>query len=230
MDNAVVNIDNVHKFFENGSSSVHLFDGLSLSVSEGDFFAVTGASGTGKTTLVNMIAGLDRPTKGSIKVLGRDLSSLSDDALATMRSRSIGILFQSLSLVSALTVEENVRLAQELSGNNGARGQSYVRELLEFFGIQEKARFKPGCLSFGEAKKVGIARALAAEPQLLLLDEPTGNLDPPSVNVLLPILRGLRHIYGKTIIMTTNSVRAAQAANREIHLEKPRIIMNQTVM
>lgn len=223
---AVVAVDNLHKSFGDGISRIHLFNGLSFSVCEGDFVAVTGASGTGKTTLVNLIAGLDRPTKGSIKVLGRDLSSLRADALAMMRSRSIGILFQSFGLVSALTVEENIRLAQELSGNNGPGRERYAHELLDFFGIREKARFSPVSLSFGEAKKAGIARALAAEPQLLLLDEPTGNLDTPSVNVLLPILRGLRHIYEKTIIMTTNSLRAANAANREIHLEKPKIIMN----
>lgn len=225
-NSVIVSVEKLHKSFRDGSSTINLFNGLSFSVSEGDFVAVTGASGTGKTTLINLIAGLDTPTRGSIKVLGKDLSSLGSSDLAAMRAHSVGILFQTFGLVSELTVQENIKLAQDLSRNNGSRQETYIRELLEFFGIPDKAHFNPSSLSFGEAKKVGIARALAAEPEILLLDEPTGNLDPPSVNVLLPILRGLRHIYGKTVVMTTNSLRAAKMANREIHLERPTITVN----
>jgi ABC-type lipoprotein export system ATPase subunit len=224
---AIISVKNLHKTFRDGSSTIRLFNGLTFEVSEADFVAVTGASGTGKTTLINLIAGLEEPTQGSVKVLGKELSFLNSSDLAVIRAHSIGILFQTFGLINGLTVQENIKLAQDLSRNNGSRRERYASELLEFFDIQDKANFSPASLSFGEAKKVGIARALAAEPELLLLDEPTGNLDTPSVNVLLPILRGLRHIYGKTIIMTTNSLRAAKIANREIRLERPTMMMNQ---
>jgi ABC-type lipoprotein export system ATPase subunit len=226
-NSAIIAVKNLHKAFRDGSSTIGLFNGLTFEVSEADFVAVTGASGTGKTTLINLISGLEKPTQGSVKVLGKELSSLSSSDLAIIRAHSIGILFQTFGLLNDLTVQENIKLAQDLSRNKGSRRERYASELLEFFGIQDKANFSPASLSFGEAKKVGIARALAAEPEILLLDEPTGNLDPPSVNVLLPILRGLRHIYGKTIIMTTNSLRAAKIANREIRLERPTMMMNQ---
>jgi putative ABC transport system ATP-binding protein len=223
LSSSIVSVEGLQKSFRNGSVTISLFNGLSFDVREGDFVAVTGSSGTGKTTLMNIIAGLDMPGKGSVKVFGRELSSLGSRHLAAMRAHSMGLLFQSFGLVNDLTVQENIMLALDLSGKKGVVRERYVHELLQFFGIRDKARLTPSSLSFGEAKKVGLARALASEPEILLLDEPTGNLDPPSVNVLLPILRGLRHIYGKTIIMTTNSLRAATIANRQVHLEKPEI-------
>ncbi|MBS7626430.1 ATP-binding cassette domain-containing protein, partial [Candidatus Bathyarchaeota archaeon] len=219
----VVYVENLHKTFKQGSSTVSLFNGLSFRVDEGEFIAVTGPSGTGKTTLINLLAGLDRPTKGTIKIFGRDISSLSQDEMASVRARSIGILFQTCGLVSSLNVKENIRLSQEISGRNGSDMHNYLQVLIDFFGLQDKADLDPRTLSFGEVKKAGIARALAAKPEILLLDEPTGNLDPPSVNVILPFLKGLRYIYGKTIIMTTNSPRAAKLANREVQLGEPQI-------
>jgi len=222
----IVYVENLHKAFKHGSSTVSLFNGLSFRVDEGEFIAVTGPSGTGKTTLVNLLAGLDRPTKGTIKIFGRDTSSLSQDEMASIRARSIGILFQTYGLVSSLNVKENIRLSQEISGRNGSDMHSYLQDLIDFFGLRDKADLDPRTLSFGELKKAGIARALAAKPEILLLDEPTGNLDPPSVNVILPFLKGLRYIYGKTIIMTTNSPRAAKLANREVQLGEPQILFN----
>ncbi|MBS7622462.1 ABC transporter ATP-binding protein [Candidatus Bathyarchaeota archaeon] len=222
-DSTIVSVEGLQKSFRNGQVTISLFNGLSFNVREGDFVAVTGSSGTGKTTLMNIIAGLDMPGKGSVKVFGKELSSLGSRHLAAMRAHSMGLLFQTFGLVNDLTVKENIELTLYLSGKKKAVRERYVHELLQFFGIQDKAQLTPPSLSFGEAKKVGMARALASEPEILLLDEPTGNLDPPSVNVLLPILRGLRHIYGKTIIMTTNSLRAATIANRQVHLERPTI-------
>lgn len=222
----VVYVENLHKTFKHGSSTISLFNGLSFRVDEGEFIAVTGPSGTGKTTLINLLAGLDRPTKGTIKIFGRDISSLSQDEMASIRSRSIGILFQTYGLVSSLNVKENIRLSQEISGRNSSDMYNYLQDLIEFFGLQDKADLDPRILSFGEMKKAGIARALAAKPEILLLDEPTGNLDPPSVNVILPFLKGLRYIYGKTIIMTTNSPRAAKLANREVQLGEPQILFD----
>lgn len=219
-----VSVRDLHKHFESGHSETRLFNGLNFDINEGDFVAITGSSGTGKTTLMNLIAGLDKPTKGTIRVLGKELSLLSDRELTALRAESIGILFQTFGLLTDLNVKENIKVTQMISGKNNSNGERYSDELLEFFGLNNKADFSPSSLSVGEAKKAGIARALSTGPQVLLLDEPTGNLDPQSVNVLLPILRGLRHIYGKTIIMTTNTPRAAKIANREIHIETPKII------
>ena len=219
-----VSVRDLHKHFESGHSETRLFNGLNFDINEGDFVAITGSSGTGKTTLMNLIAGLDKRTKGTIRVLGKELSLLSDRELTALRAESIGILFQTFGLLTDLNVKENIKVTQMISGKNNSNGERYSDELLEFFGLNNKADFSPSSLSVGEAKKAGIARALSTGPQVLLLDEPTGNLDPQSVNVLLPILRGLRHIYGKTIIMTTNTPRAAKIANREIHIEKPKII------
>jgi putative ABC transport system ATP-binding protein len=222
--NIAVSVRDLHKHFESGHSETRLFNGLNFDINEGDFVAITGSSGTGKTTLMNLIAGLDKPTKGTIRVLGKELSLLSDRELTALRAESIGILFQTFGLLTDLNVKENIKVTQMISGKNNLNGERYSDELLEFFGLNNKADFSPSSLSVGEAKKAGIARALSTGPQVLLLDEPTGNLDPQSVNVLLPILRGLRHIYGKTIIMTTNTPRAAKIANREIHIETPKII------
>ena len=219
-----VSVRGLHKHFESGYSEIHLFNGLDFDINEGDFVAITGSSGTGKTTLMNLIAGLDKPNKGTIKVLGKDLSLLNDKELTALRAESIGILFQTFGLLKNLNVKENIMLTQMISGENDHNRERYSDELLDFFGLHNKADFNPSSLSVGEAKKAGIARALSNGPKLLLLDEPTSNLDPQSVNVLLPILRGLRHIYGKTIIMTTNTPRAAKIANREIHIEKPKIV------
>ncbi|TRO56580.1 ABC transporter ATP-binding protein [[Eubacterium] cellulosolvens] len=219
-----VSVRDLHKTFESGYSETQLFSGLNFDINEGDFVAITGSSGTGKTTLLNLIAGLDKPTKGTITVLGKELSLLNDRELTALRADSIGILFQTFGLLTDLNVKENIKVTQMISGKNNSSRERYSDELLEFFGLNNKAFFNPSSLSVGEAKKAGIARAISTGPQILLLDEPTGNLDPQSVNVLLPILRGLRHIYRKTIIMTTNTPRAAKIANREIHIEKPKII------
>jgi putative ABC transport system ATP-binding protein len=219
-----VSVRDLHKTFESGYSETQLFSGLNFDINEGDFVAITGSSGTGKTTLLNLIAGLDKPTKGTITVLGKELSLLNDRELTALRADSIGILFQTFGLLTDLNVKENIKVTQMISGKNNSNRERYSDELLEFFGLNNKAFFNPSSLSVGEAKKAGIARAISTGPQILLLDEPTGNLDPQSVNVLLPILRGLRHIYRKTIIMTTNTPRAAKIANREIHIEKPKIV------
>ncbi|MEM3048515.1 MAG: ATP-binding cassette domain-containing protein, partial [Candidatus Bathyarchaeia archaeon] len=127
----VVYVENLHKTFKHGSSTISLFNGLSFRVDEGEFIAVTGPSGTGKTTLINLLAGLDRPTKGTIKIFGRDISSLSQDEMASIRSRSIGILFQTYGLVSSLNVKENIRLSQEISGRNSSDMYNYLQDLIE---------------------------------------------------------------------------------------------------
>lgn len=218
-----VRIRGLHKMFGN---TVQLFGGLNMTVKSGEFVAVTGPTGTGKSTLINLISGLDFPTKGSVEVFGKDLFKLTESERASIRAKNIGIVFQNTHLVSKLTVIENVELPLIFSGSSDKDREKIAAEMIEFIGLSRKKHLFPNSLSAGEIRKVSIARALATDPALLLLDEPTSDLDTSTVDILLPLLRGYNYLHNRTIMLATNSLKLAKLASREIRLRSPELVVD----
>jgi len=218
-----IKIRELHKTFGN---TIKLFGGLNMTVKTGEFVAITGPTGTGKTTLINLISGLDFPTKGSIEVFGKDLSKLTESERASIRAKNIGIVFQNTHLISRLTVIENVELPLIFSGSRENEREKIAAGMIEFIGLSKKKHLYPNSLSTGEARKVAIARALATDPALFLLDEPTSDLDTSTIDILLPLLRGYNYLHNRTIVLATNSLKLAKLASREIRLRWPELVVN----
>ena len=172
---AILQTRELKKYYGAGDTLVKALDGVELSVENGEFVAIIGTSGSGKSTMLHMLGGLDRPTSGTVTVDGRELSTLKDEELTIFRRRKIGFVFQAYNLVPVLSVYENIVLPIQLDG--GAVDESYVREVIAVLGLEKKLDSLPGQLSGGQQQRVAIARALAAKPAILLADEPTGNLD-----------------------------------------------------
>jgi putative ABC transport system ATP-binding protein len=217
----VLEARDVVKTYGSGESAVRALAGVSLSVGRGEFVAVVGTSGSGKSTLLHMLGGLDTPTTGTVRVGGVDLSGLSRDELAILRRRSIGFVFQAFNLLPMLTVRENVVLPTELDGRRV--DEEFVTGILAELGLGERAGAMPGELSGGQQQRVAVARALAAKPEVLLADEPTGNLDSRSgQDVLGAITAGSRR-FGQTVVMITHNDEIAQLADRIVRIEDGRI-------
>jgi putative ABC transport system ATP-binding protein len=221
----ILKIENLAKTYETEFGQLSLFGGLSAEVTEGDFVAITGPTGVGKTTLINMIAGLEDPTQGTLRVLGKNITEMDDNARSEFRARNIGMVFQNSQLLENLDVFQNVELSLVVQGINEPERRKRTEEILDFFGLTRKACARPVALSVGENRKVAIARALVTEPRILLMDEPTGGLDTSAVNILAPLLRGIHHIHKGTILMATNSLNLARLASRELPVSRPRIVM-----
>jgi len=202
--------------------SVRALRGVDLSVSRGEFVVVMGPSGCGKSTLLNLIAGLESPTDGSISVDGDTIDGLSDDQLAVMRRRHIGIVFQFFNLLEGMSVLENVSLPMVVAGRSRKAAESRAMDLLDLLGIADKARKTPGVLSGGQRQRLSIARALANDPTLLLADEPTGSLDSAGGAEVLGLFRRL-HDGGQTIVLVTHDEEVASSADRIVHMRDGRI-------
>jgi putative ABC transport system ATP-binding protein len=213
----VIELSGVRKAFGRASRRVVL-DGLALHVARGEFVAVRGESGIGKSTLLNLIAGLDRPDAGRVRVDGADLATLDDDALTRLRRRSIGFVFQAFHVLAYLSVAENVALPLALLGRRGDEAQARVRAMLDAVGLGARAQSRPGELSGGELQRVAIARALVHGPAIVLADEPTGNLDPESAQQVIALLRDIVKREGATAVLATHSPTAAAAADRVLVL------------
>jgi putative ABC transport system ATP-binding protein len=181
-----------------------------------------GPSGCGKSTLLNLVAGLDAPTDGEIDISGEPIAGLSDDDLALMRRRHIGIVFQFFNLLEGMTVRENVALPAVVAGRSRSAAESRAMDLLDLLGIADKASSSPGVLSGGQRQRLSIARALANEPTLLLADEPTGSLDSVGGLEILELFRRL-HESGQTIVMVTHDDEVAASADRIVHMKDGRI-------
>ena len=192
--------------------------GVTLHVAAGEFIAVRGESGIGKSTLLNLIAGLDRPDAGSVTVAGVALDGLDDDALTRLRRARIGFVFQAFHVLPYLSVAQNVALPLALLGRRGADADARVRDMLEAVGLAERAHSAPRELSGGELQRVAIARALVGEPKLVLADEPTGNLDPENAKVVLELFRGETKKHGAAAILATHSEQAAAGCDRAYRL------------
>ena len=196
---------------------------VSFQVTEGEFASISGPSGAGKTTLLNIIGGLDTPTSGSIKVFGHDLSTHDEDYLATFRCAYIGFVFQSYNLISTLTSLENVAFAVEIAGWSAKRAVKKARRLLRTVGLSHRADHFPSQLSGGEQQRVAFARALANNPPLILVDEPTGNLDLKTGLEVVKVLEGLKE-KGKTVIVATHDERIIELSNRTLRMLDGRIV------
>ena len=218
-------VEGLRKTFESTDDEqvpVRALRGLDMQVGRGEFVAVMGPSGCGKSTLLNLIAGLESPTDGSIEVDGEAIEDLSDDRLAVMRRKHIGIVFQFFNLLEGMSVLENVSLPMVVGGRSRKQAESKALDLLDLLGIADKARKTPGVLSGGQRQRLSIARALANEPTLLLADEPTGSLDSEGGAEVLGLFRRL-HEGGQTIVMVTHDDGVAASADRIVRMRDGRI-------
>jgi putative ABC transport system ATP-binding protein len=205
-----------------GDAELEVLKDVNINIARGEFVALCGPSGSGKTTLLNLISGIDRPTSGKIIVLGQDLTVKDEDFLAEFRCDDVGFVFQSYNLVSTLTVAENIAFPMEWSRKPEKEIEKRVAELLETVGLHHRANHFPAQLSGGEQQRVAFARALANDPQLLLVDEPTGNLDTRNGQKITQMLQMLK-VKGKTIIASTHDPEIMQLADQKLCLEEGRL-------
>jgi putative ABC transport system ATP-binding protein len=224
MPQAIVRVDNLHKYFERGSERIDVLNGLNLEVPEGEFLALMGPSGSGKTTLLNLVAGLDRPSEGRVFVGDEEISEYSEAQLAKWRTRHVGFVFQFYHLLPVLTAYENVELPLLLLPLSAAERKKQVLTALDLVGLTDRLKHRPGQLSGGQQQRVGIARAVVTDPTLIVADEPTGDLDAQSAEDILNLIVELKKTLQKTIIMVTHDPRAAQRAQRILHLDKGRLV------
>jgi putative ABC transport system ATP-binding protein len=224
MAESMVQIRNVTKVYERGRQKIEVLHGLTLDIPRGDFVALMGPSGSGKTTLLNLIGGLDQPTAGEITVGGRRIDQLSSGQLAQWRAHNVGFVFQFYNLMPVLTAEGNVELPLLLTKLSAAQRRKNAAVALEIVGLTDRAKHKPKELSGGQEQRVAIARALVSDPQLLVCDEPTGDLDRKTADEILGLLQVLNREHGKTIVMVTHDPKAAEFARRTLHLEKGQLL------
>jgi putative ABC transport system ATP-binding protein len=221
---ALVQLNGVSKSFVRGKEELRVLDGIDLSIEEGDFFALMGPSGSGKTTLLNLIGGLDVPTAGYVQVGDTRLDELSSKALAKWRSEHVGFIFQFYNLLPVLTAQRNVELPLLLTRLGRAQRKSNASTALKIVGLEDRADHRPGELSGGQQQRVAIARAVVADPDILVCDEPTGDLDRDTADEILGLLELLNRDHGKTIIMVTHDPKAADHASHVLHLDKGRLV------
>jgi putative ABC transport system ATP-binding protein len=210
----------VSKSYRRDSNAVPVLENISLDVPEGEFLGLMGPSGSGKTTLLNLIAGIDRPDSGSVTVAGTDVVQLSESQLAKWRSTHIGFVFQFYNLIPVLTAYENVELPLLLAPLSKAQRKEHVQTALALVGLADRVSHYPRQLSGGQEQRVAIARALAADPTILVADEPTGDLDRKSADEVLTLLDRLNKEFKKTIVMVTHDPHAAERAHTVRHLDK----------
>jgi putative ABC transport system ATP-binding protein len=223
---AIVSLRGLKKSYYRGSIEVGVLDGIDLDIPAGAFEALMGPSGSGKTTLLNLIAGLDRPSEGKIQVGNVDLASMSENALADWRARTVGFVFQSYNLIPVLTAAENVELPLLLTKLKSSDRKERVRTALRIVSLEDRLNHLPRELSGGQEQRVAIARAIVSDPTIIVADEPTGDLDRKSADEILDLLVRLNREFGKTILMVTHDPAAAERASVRRHLDKGRLLLS----
>src|SRR5579871_502162 len=217
--------ENLCRHYQMGDTLIRAVDGVSLSVRPGEFVALLGSSGSGKSSVLNLIAGLDRPTSGSVIVQDRDLSKLSREELAKYRLHVVGMVFQSFNLISSMTLAENVELPLRFAEVDRAQRQKLADEALDRVGLRARLHHRPSELSGGEQQRAALARALINRPQLLLADEPTGNLDSHTGTEIMEMVRGFNRDLGMTVVMVTHERALAERyAQRMIFLADGKLV------
>jgi putative ABC transport system ATP-binding protein len=219
----MIQVSRLTKSINTPTHQVDILKGIDLEIPRGQFAAIMGPSGSGKSTLLGLLAGLDSPTSGRIVLDGEDITGLEEDALALLRGRKIGFVFQSYHLIPTLTAEENVMLPLELSGVS-SDGAERARDLLDSVGLLDRRDHYPVQLSGGEQQRVALARAFVGRPPILLADEPTGNLDTANGRVVLDLLMTLNRREGTTLVLVTHDQQISEQADRRITLRDGRVV------
>ncbi len=223
----MIELKNVTKVVRSGTEDLTILDDVSMAIPDGQFVAVTGASGSGKSTLLGLIAGLDAPTAGDITIDGESVTAMSEDALATLRSRKIGFIFQSFHLIPSLTAFENVLIPMEILGLKDARARA--EQLLVDVDLTNRGHHYPTELSGGEQQRIAIARAFANQPKILLADEPTGNLDSRNGSHIFDLMTDLHSKNNVTLILVTHDKFLAEKAQRQIILKDGRVLSDDKI-
>ncbi len=224
----MIELKNVTKIVRSGGEELRILDNISLEIPSGEFIAVTGASGSGKSTLLSLIAGLDLPSSGEIKIDGEEITKMSEDELAELRGKKIGIIFQSFHLIPSLTAFENVLIPMEILGVKDAKERAW--KLLADVDLTNRAHHYPSELSGGEQQRVAIARAFANQPKILLADEPTGNLDSRNGAHVLELMMKLHLKNQTTLVLVTHDQELSKRADRQIKLHDGKIISDTRAM
>ncbi len=219
----MIHLKNVHKTYPMGETRVQALRGLDLTIKPGEFVAIMGPSGSGKSTLMHLLGCLDLPSEGLVQLDGNDVTKLDEDRLAQIRGKKVGFVFQTFNLIPTLTAQENVELPLFFQGVPRRERSARAVELLQKVGLGDRVHHKPSQLSGGERQRVAIARALANDPEIILADEPTGNLDSESGEVILKLLEQLNR-EGKTIILVTHNPEAAAYAHRIVRIKDGRLL------
>jgi putative ABC transport system ATP-binding protein len=224
---SLVRVRGLDKKYQRGSEEIHVLQSLNLDVDAGDFVAFMGPSGSGKTTLLNLLGGLDLPTAGTITVAGDEITHLSGSKLTQWRARHVGFVFQMYNLIPVLTAFQNVELPLLLTKLSKAERRRHVEVALEVVGLKDRMHHFPRQLSGGQEQRVGIARAIVADPTFLLCDEPTGDLDRKSADEIMDLIDRLVREHGKTVLLVTHDPVAAERAHVVLHLNKGVLVEGQ---
>ncbi|MCK5282089.1 MAG: ABC transporter ATP-binding protein [Nanoarchaeota archaeon] len=224
MNQTLLHLENVWKIYKMGEVEVPALKGVTVEIKKGDFVAIIGASGSGKSTMMNLIGCLDMPSKGSIFLKNKDITKLSESNLATLRGETIGFIFQQYNLIHSITAFDNVMLPLEFLEIDDKTAYERAKKILDMVGLSDKTHHLPTQLSGGQQQRVSIARSLAADPEIILADEPTGNLDSVTGKSIMEMFHRLWKEEGKTIIMVTHDLKLAKYAHTTIELKDGEII------
>ncbi len=227
-DKTYIQLDGVTKKYSRGGEELVVLDALDLKVPEGDYVALMGPSGSGKTTILNLVGGLDVPDSGKVSVADIEVANMPKSQLPAWRARHVGFVFQSFNLLPVLTAHENVMLPLQLTPLSKSERKIQADFALEIVGLSDRASHRPSQLSGGQEQRVAIARAIATDPDVIIADEPTGDLDRNSADEILQILDRLNSEMGKTILMVTHDPAAAASARRLLKLDKGTLVSDQT--
>ena len=220
--NIILQAKDLKKYYGKGETEVHALDGVNLEIEAGKFVAIIGTSGSGKSTLLNMLGGLDNPTSGTVTIGNTELSKLKDEQLTVFRRRRIGFIFQNYNLIPTLNVWENIVFPIAMDGQKPDK--KFIKEIVQLLGLEQKIHSLPNNLSGGQQQRVAIARALASRPDIILADEPTGNLDSKTSDNVIALLHMTSQKFHQTIIMITHNPEIAQMTDQTIRIEDGRIV------
>ena len=224
MSEILVDVKNLSKEYKRGGETLVVLDDLNLEIPKQDYLALMGPSGSGKSTLLNLIGGLDTPSSGSVSINGERIDQMNSKQLSNWRASNVGFIFLFYNLLPVLTAQKNIELPLLLTNLSSSQRKKHVETALNIVGLSDRSGHKPSELSGGQQQRVAIARALVSDPDILVCDEPTGDLDRDTATDILNLLKSLNEDHGKTILMVTHDPAAADSAKRSLHLDKGKLI------